>query len=385
MAMVSASSLAAPPTARDSIAHFYEDPDLDTVSGLIEAMAHRGLLDRKSAIPPVVGFLAALFERHPGRVDGWVADQGNPRAHWITALALAISGHRQKAIALAQRNGWAQKYLDVLNRQPAGLRDLPLNGPTRFDIMWGASFATGDPVFTIRILDKIEEGLELHGFAVDDVAAVADSRPNGRADRLKSVRSRLGDDEFVRLLPYGIALWGVASNAAQHSFVAETVEDRIAAAPNSALADALRRGLFLSKYPIVAKAAGKSLNVIVSQTADNSDLEAGRSSPEQMEALFQRFDNVFARGSAVFLAVLIKQNAALSVHYSMSVTRPDGKRIHMGPFDTAVRETDSIVVKMYPLPIGRTATSGIYTIRSTFSAGETGELTVENRLLLTGH
>ena len=60
---------------RGSFTCFYEKSDLDTVSSLINVISEGGRLSKRDALPPVIGSLAALYERYPYRVDDWVAGE----------------------------------------------------------------------------------------------------------------------------------------------------------------------------------------------------------------------------------------------------------------------------------------------------------------------
>ena len=175
----------------------------------------------------------------------------------------------QSFVARGRRTVGNKRYVDVLQRQPDGLDAMAITGPSQLDIFWGASFATGDSKYVDQILNKIEEGINLPEFSVEDIVGVADATWQRNTESMKKLRQKPGDSEVVKLIPSGIALWGVASNVEQHDFIASAIERRINAEPGADLAYALQKILFQSRNKISSKADGRVINIMVSQTSEN--------------------------------------------------------------------------------------------------------------------
>ncbi len=95
-----------------------------------------------------------------------------------------------------------------------------LAGPNEFDILWGASFASGDPRYALKILEHFATVANVDGNAADMVN-VAGNFGTG-ADTRWLVQKR-GANKAVELIAQSTALWALYSNSLQHEFVRSAV------------------------------------------------------------------------------------------------------------------------------------------------------------------
>ena len=93
-------------------------------------------------------------------------------------------------------------------------------GPNEFDILWGASFASGDPRYALKILDHFATVANADGNA-EDMVNIARKFGTG-ADKQWLVQKR-GATKAAELLTQSTALWGLYSNSLQHEFIRSAV------------------------------------------------------------------------------------------------------------------------------------------------------------------
>jgi tetratricopeptide (TPR) repeat protein len=190
----------------------------------------------------MIGFLAAAFQKYPGDIDSLIsADLSLPMLE-IVDYSLRLAGQDAKARSITDRlkarGAAAPDFTDV----PASLDAMVATGPTEFDMLWGASFATGDPRYCSKILARFAGVANVDGNA-DDILAIAKGAETG-ADSHWIVDKR-GPEKARELSYLATALWALNSNAQQHEFVRKAVGDYIQAhrtEPASKTLLALARG-----------------------------------------------------------------------------------------------------------------------------------------------
>jgi hypothetical protein len=98
---------------------------------------------------------------------------------------------------------------------PRNLDAVPAKGSGDFHLLWGASFATGDPRYCLKILQQVA--------TVDPW--IVEKRGNDKARELSEV---------------AVGIWSLNSNARQHQFVRRTIDDYIAAHPTEPVSKLLQ-------------------------------------------------------------------------------------------------------------------------------------------------
>ncbi len=217
----------AAPLSDADVEYFYKNPSPDRVAQIIGYFAAT-LQPGPAGQPPVIGFLAAVFQKYPDDLDRMIpADLPLPMLA-IVGVSLRIAGQDAKADAVAARLEARGAAAPDYSHLPPGLDVMPLTGPTEFDMLWGASFATGDPRYCSRILQRFAGVANRDGNAQDMLTIVRSM--NAPAD-LRWVTEKRGSESARELVNVSSALWSLDSNARQHDFVRKVVGGYVDAHP----------------------------------------------------------------------------------------------------------------------------------------------------------
>jgi hypothetical protein len=112
-----------------------------------------------------------------------------------------------------------------LKELPSSLRDLVASRSLHLDILWGASFASGDRLYVRKILDYFAATAD-RSLDVAIVVAHASAWMSGsRRYPLKKLLSKYDHSESMEIIRAASALWSLKSNARKHSFVHEALSD----------------------------------------------------------------------------------------------------------------------------------------------------------------
>ena len=170
-------SPAQPAAEADLLTHFYKDPRPDRLIGYLEIIERRPEFRNWQAYPPLAGFLAVIFTTDPVSIDRLIPQELDPMLAEALAAALRLSGNGPRADALPAPVGVRD---DTLRAEfailPARLEDLEIATPTHLDILWGASFASGDGRYARMIIDFFAETANRSEEIAIDVAKVAMGR-----------------------------------------------------------------------------------------------------------------------------------------------------------------------------------------------------------------
>jgi hypothetical protein len=218
----------ADPVSEADVTYFYRNPSPARLAQLMAYFNTIAESGKPFAQPPLIGFLAAAFQKYPGDIDTLIpADLSLPMLEIVEySLRLARQDAKARLIAerLKSRGAAAPDFTDV----PASLDALTAAGPAEFDMLWGASFASGDPRYCSKILAQFAAVANVDGNA-DDMLAIAKTAGTG-AD-LHWVADKRGVDKARELTGMSSALWSLNANAQQHAFVRKVVSDYIQAHP----------------------------------------------------------------------------------------------------------------------------------------------------------
>jgi hypothetical protein len=218
----------ADPVSEADVTYFYRNPSPARLAQLMAYFNTIAESGKPFAQPPLIGFLAAAFQKYPRDIDMLIpADLSLPMLE-IVEYSLRLAGQDAKARLIAERlksrGAAAPDFTDV----PASLDAVAAAGPAEFDMLWGASFAGGDPRYCSKILAQFAAVANVDGNA-DDMLAIAKTAGTG-AD-LHWVADKRGVDEARELTGMSSALWSLNANAQQHAFVRKVVGDYIQAHP----------------------------------------------------------------------------------------------------------------------------------------------------------
>jgi hypothetical protein len=234
-------------TAKDDdlISHFYSNPQPARLVGLLERLQQRA--PGWNWFPPVAGFFAIVFRQHSDWIERLVPDHPDTRTAVAVTAALRLSGLPQIEPNLQSRlsaAGADPALRAELANLPPRLEELHVVTPTHLDLLWGASFASGDDRYVRMIADSFATIANRSEPLAVDIAKATLALLGGPRDFLGQLKDKYGEAGAREIAFAATAVWGLESNAQQHSFVDKFLTEYIAASSGSPAAkvlSALRR------------------------------------------------------------------------------------------------------------------------------------------------
>jgi hypothetical protein len=232
------------PLDDDLFLHFYNNPKPARLVGFLERYQERA--PSWNAFPPVTGFFAVVFRRNLDWIDRLVPDHPDSRTAVAINAALRLSG--QPAITPNLQSRLATAGADArLRAELAGL-PLQLEGlhvvtPTHLDVLWGASFASGDARYVRMIADFLAMTANRSELTAIDVAKVVLAMSGGPRDILSQLKDKYGEGGARDIVFAASAAWALNANAQQHLFIDDFLTGYMTAnsgTPTAKLLSALR-------------------------------------------------------------------------------------------------------------------------------------------------
>lgn len=224
----------------DPVTHFYEDPKPEKLAGLLDKA--RQSQAPWEMFPPLAGFYAALFNRHPDWIDKLLPQTFDARTADTITAAWRLAERPPMAQSLRTRieaAGHDTMLMGAFADLPEKLGAVRITTPTHMDIMWGAFFATGDLAYVGKIIDFFAQMANRSDQMSLDITAVALAMGGGPKEPLQQIRTKYGDNIMRAIVYAATAEWGLLSNARQHATVAKTLDAWIGANEKSAAAKSL--------------------------------------------------------------------------------------------------------------------------------------------------
>ena len=218
------------------LTYFYKAPSPARVTNLITYFDALRAAEKPGARPSLMGFFAAAFQRYPADIDQMIPGSLSPQMSELLAVSLRLAGQQAKAESLVKTLKSKDETAPDLATIPSSLDAVGAVGPSEFDLLWGASFATGDPRYCSKILTRFA-GVANVGDNADDLVHLVKNTEN-RQDQQWIVDKR-GLDRARELISISTALWALHSNAQQHVFVQNVVNEYITTHPGEPAAKAL--------------------------------------------------------------------------------------------------------------------------------------------------
>jgi hypothetical protein len=232
------------PMDDDLFLHFYDNPDPSRLVGFLERYQERA--PGWNAFPPVTGFFAVVFRRHLDWIDRLVPDHPDSRTAVAIYAALRLCGqpaigpNLQSRLAVAGADAMLKAELAGL---PLQLERLHVVTPTHLDVLWGASFASGDERYVRMIADFLATTANRSEVTAMDVAKVVLAMSGGPRDILSQLKDKYGEGGAREIAFAASAAWALEANARQHLFIDDFLTEYIAANsgnPTAKLLSALR-------------------------------------------------------------------------------------------------------------------------------------------------
>jgi hypothetical protein len=147
-----------------AITTYYQHPSVEKVDTILDLMNDTRLLRKKTAWAPMIGFLSVIFEHNKKHIFEWMSrNDYNSYAEDIFITSLMHAKLHEAALVFAQAHQWGRYQIDRLRQtsDTLDLKHLEITLPGHVDTLWGAFFASGDPVYVNRILDALSTGTTL--------------------------------------------------------------------------------------------------------------------------------------------------------------------------------------------------------------------------------
>jgi hypothetical protein len=151
-----------------------DDPRPERLVGFLER--YETGVRGAEAFPPVAGFFAVVFRRHADWIDRLIPAHFDARTAETIAAALRLSGQLAVGESLKSRlveAGSDATLSAALTNLPLRLEDIRVVTPAHLDILWGASFASGDVRYVRMIVDFLAKTANLSELIALDVARIA--------------------------------------------------------------------------------------------------------------------------------------------------------------------------------------------------------------------
>ena len=139
----------------EAITTYYQHPSVEKVDTVLTIMNDSDLLRKKTAWTPLVGFLTIVFENNKQHLFHWMGlNEYNTFAQDVFVTALLHAKLKETANVFAQAHQWQKVSLDQLlaYNEKVDLKHLEVDVPGHIDALWGAFFASGDPVYVNEII-----------------------------------------------------------------------------------------------------------------------------------------------------------------------------------------------------------------------------------------
>jgi hypothetical protein len=218
------------------LTYFYKNPSPTLAARLITYLDVLGAAEKPASRPPLMGFFAGVFQRYPADIDAMIPASVSAPMMELLAVSLRLAGQQARAESMIGKLKARDAVVPDLTAVPSNLEAVGATGPSEWDLLWGASFATGDPRYCYKVLLHFA-GAANSGANADDLVHLVRDRESATDSRW--VVDKRGEDNARELLADSTALWALNSNAQQHVFVRAMVSEYVAAHRSEPAAKAL--------------------------------------------------------------------------------------------------------------------------------------------------
>jgi hypothetical protein len=213
-----------PEEIKELSVYYYKDPRVGRLVGFLERLdASPRSWD---AYPYLAGLFAVVFRTNPDETNRLISGDINAKSATTITAALRLASRQPINPAVEahfSRVGLDERLKTEFTGLPPRLEDIRIKTGTHLDILWGASFASGDPIFVRMIADHFARTANRSEQIALDVTRLVVARLGGPQDIYKELKDKYGDELGYEIVVASAALWGLQSNAKQHAFVEQAV------------------------------------------------------------------------------------------------------------------------------------------------------------------
>ena len=213
---------------------FYKAAKKPDVGDLVVRWERLAATDQPPALPPMLGFLAAYFEKNPKEVERVANHSFGRKGQTIVLISLEAAGNDPAAKRIAGKWHWSDAEVAKLG-EIKPLAGLVPEGPSDLDTLWGAAFSTGDPVYVRKIYDFYAAIANDPKVEFGDIVLVIQARRNNKLDSLRGIGERYSPETAQKIVFAASAIWSLMANAPAHPFVKAELDrvEKEAAATNA--------------------------------------------------------------------------------------------------------------------------------------------------------
>ncbi|MBV8849038.1 MAG: hypothetical protein JOZ16_05575 [Methylobacteriaceae bacterium] len=197
---------------------FYKAAKKPDVGDLIARWERLAATDQPPALAPMLGFLAAYFEKNPAQIDRVANHPFARKGQTVVLISLAAAGHDADARRIAAKWHWSDAEIAKLG-EIKPLSALVPEGPSDLDTLWGAAFATGDPAYVRKIYDYYASVANDPKVEFGDIVRVIEARRNNKLESLRGIGERYSPEMAQKIVIAASAIWSLMANATAHPFV----------------------------------------------------------------------------------------------------------------------------------------------------------------------
>ncbi|NIX75328.1 hypothetical protein [Microvirga terricola] len=210
---------------QDSSAHtrfrsFYKSRDVGGLPNLLQDL-DRSAGGDWTAHPPIIGFIAGILIENPSRFD-LLPNDASTVLQADLALAYSLSGQSERGLAIARQIGLDEKRQAFIRSAPS-LKTLTVRNPTELDYLWGAAFATGNPLYIRAIVKRFTQLVDQPEKA-NDILAISEFMQTKKGD-IRWLKERYDRATLLDMALASAILVALSRNVAEHEFIRKVVAE----------------------------------------------------------------------------------------------------------------------------------------------------------------
>lgn len=364
----------------NDITYFYADKNYSALPAMIQDWETNGYFEQRQSKWPLIGFLAGVFSESPDTAALIPRIDYEEATDTAISFALNLGGHDQLALEHAQRRELPENFIRIAQDASWDIHKLNIDSPGTLDLLWGASFATGNPEFSHNIIDLLIAVARGDQFDIRDVFMASDLLNHEKPGFIESLVEKYGKERFVDLLVASTGLWGLASNAQQHDFIFQALTSRLADAQEANDRYVLEYVAFRAVSSSTRQGDNDAVAVMLSGTRDLAPaMDAAEKGDVKAIVSHMRIEFGHDDEMAVLASVFRKTGEELS--YTVKMINPLDEFMDFGPFMLGETGEPSIYADGFALPKDFRQEPGAYWVRAVFTVG-TQELQLDNQFFL---
>jgi hypothetical protein len=197
---------------------FYRAAKKPDVGNLVARWERLTASDQPAALPPMIGFLAAHFEKDPADIDRVAKHTLTRKGQSVVLIALEAAGNDAAARRVGSKWHWSDADVSKLGGIHP-LDQLVAASASDLDTLWGAAFATGDAAYVRKIYDFYAKLANDPKIEFADIVLIVQARATQKSEGLRGIVERYPPEMAQNVVLAASALWSLMSNATQHPFV----------------------------------------------------------------------------------------------------------------------------------------------------------------------